>query len=180
MTDNTSLPPIDSPDSPRFTVELPSIDPVCPAVCVRCLSESIDHRRPMTFRRADRTVERVVAVQWPYCENCYPVLKPLDDAQRLQSASVFAQMALVAYGVGAAMDIYDFWFPSLLLFIPLIFSYGRAAKNTRAQWGLEWAAVVDVYKEGLGSKFSFRNRAYAEKFSSANSPGTDADGSVSN
>ena len=109
------------------------LDPVCPDMCVRCLSESIDHRRPMTFRRADRTVERVVAVQWPYCENCYPVLKPLDDAQRLQGASVFAQMVLVAYGVGAAMDLYDFWFPSLLLFIPLIFSYGRAAKNTRAQ-----------------------------------------------
>lgn len=180
MIDDTSLPPTDSPNSPRFTVELPIIDPVCPDVCVRCLSEKVAHRRPMTFRRADRTVERVVAVQWPYCERCYLVLKPLDNAQRLQSTTVFVQMALVAYGVGAAMDLYDFWLPSLLLFIPLIFSYGRTAKDTKAKWGLEWAAVVDVYKEGLGSKFSFRNRNYAEKFSSANSPEIGADGSVTN
>ena len=74
------------------------------------------------------------------------------------------------------MDFYDFWFPSLLFFIPLIFSYGKAAKATKAKWGLEWAMVVDVYKDGLGAKFSFRNRKYAEIFSSANSGETTDDG----
>ena len=179
MIDTAPLPLTDTPESPRFTVELPSIHATCPNVCVRCLSEEISHRRPMTFRRADRTVERVVAVQWPYCKSCYPVLKPLDNAQFLQSATVFTQMALVAYGVGAAMDLYDFWFPSLLFFIPLIFSYGKSAKDTKAKWGLEWAMVVDVYKEGRGAKFSFRNRKYAEIFSSANFDETAADGDSS-
>lgn len=162
------LPPHDSPDAPRYSVELSTIDPICPNVCVRCLCKTIDRQRPMTFRRADKTVERVVAVQWPYCAQCYGVLKPLDKAQTFQSSTVFAQMALVAYGVGAAMDLYDFWFPSLLLFIPLIIFYGKAAKETKANWGLEWASVVDVYKDGLGSKFSFRNREYAERFTLAN------------
>tara|TARA_Y100001934_G_C12140101_1_gene672130 strand:+ start:416 stop:685 length:270 start_codon:yes stop_codon:yes gene_type:complete len=83
-------------------------------------------------------------------------------------------MALVAYGVGATIDLYDFWFPSLLLFIPLILGYGRAAKNTKANWGLEWAAVVEVYKDGLGSRFSFRNKGYAELFSAANNVTTNA------
>ena len=128
----------------------------------------------MTFRRADKTVERVVAVQWPYCTPCISVLEPLDRAQRIQSSTVFAQMALVAYGVGATIDLYDFWFPSLLLFIPLILGYGRAAKNTKANWGLEWAAVVEVYKDGLGSRFSFRNKGYAELFSAANNVTTNA------
>jgi hypothetical protein len=129
----------------------------------------------MTFRRADKTVERVVAVQWPYCEECYTVLKPLDRAQRIQGAAILTQMAVVAYAVIGAMGYYEVWYPSLALLLAIVPLYGRLARNTKAQWGLEWAAVVDVYKDGLGSRFSFRNRTYAEQFASTNQAPTHAD-----
>jgi len=158
----------DLPDAPRFTVELPSIDPILPQQCVRCLSPSPDKTRPMTFRRADKTVERVVAVQWPYCGDCYTVLKPLDRAQRFQAAAILTQMSIVAYAVIGAMGYYEVWYPSLAFLLAIVPLYGRFARNTKAQWGLEWAAVVDVYKDGLGSRFSFRNRNYAEQFAQTN------------
>jgi len=173
MNHSSHLPTIDAPSAPRFTVELPVIDPTLPQCCVRCLSDSPERERPMTYRRADKTVERVVAVQWPYCAKCYTVLKPLDRASRLQGGTILIQMLLVPYAVGAAMGYYKFWYPTLAILLAMIPLYVRLAKNTKSQWGLEWAAVVDVYKDGLGSRFSFRNRNYADRFAAANQPSTD-------
>ena len=173
MNHSPQLPTTDTPSAPRFTVELPLIDPTLPQLCVRCLSDTPEHLRPMTFRRADKTVERVVAVQWPYCTSCYQILKPLDKATRAQGGTILAQMLLVAYAVGAAMGYYKFWYPTLALLLAMIPLYVRLAKNTRSLWGLEWAAVVDVYKDGLGSRFSFRSRRYADLFAAANQPATD-------
>ena len=100
---NHNLPNQDSPTAARFTVELPTIDPSLPQYCVRCLNPDPSRFRPMTFRRSDKTVERVVAVQWPYCDKCYSVLKPLDRAQFFQGGMIMFQMLLVAYAVGSAM-----------------------------------------------------------------------------
>ena len=152
----------------RTSVELPSIDPKVPGACVACLTQKPSRQRRLVFRRSDKTVERVCAVHWPYCEPCHAKLAGLDREQRFMTWSGAAQVLVVVYLVGAAIGMYEPWWPSLGLLAASFAAFWVFAKRAKALWGLEWARIDEVYKGGRGACFSFRNAEYAERFAQAN------------
>lgn len=156
------------PAPDRFTVKLRSIDPVVPKRCVKCLEAAPAHHRPLSFRRADGTVERVSVVHWPYCDGCIAELAPLEKRSRTMTLLGFIQMVIVAYIVGAAIGQYQLWWPSILLLLGFFVLFSFAARRSRQVWDTGWARIDDVYKGGRGAQFSFRNREYAQLFADAN------------
>jgi hypothetical protein len=154
-------------EAARFTVKVPTIEPVVPDVCVGCLGAPTIKRR-LVFRRSDGTVERVSAVFWPYCDPCVLTLARLDRMQRWMTLTGALQMLVIVYAVGAAIGKYDMWWPSLAFLAVFFVAFGQVAKKARSLWSLEHARIDDVYKGGAGAAYSFRNRGYAERFASAN------------
>ncbi len=151
----------------RFTVKVPTIEPVVPEVCVGCLGAPSVKRR-LVFRRSDGTVERVSAVFWPYCAECIRTLARLDRMQRLMTIAGALQMLVIVYAVGAAIGKYDMWWPSLIFLALFFAAFVAVARRARSLWSLEHARIDDVYKGGIGAAYSFRNRGYAERFAAAN------------
>lgn len=157
-----------APEAPRYTVKAATIDPMLPEVCVGCLADNPQKRRRLTFRRSDGTVERVAAVHWPTCDDCLRQLAALDRQQRLMTLTGFVQTVIVIYAVLGAVDLVEFWYPSLGILGVFFWLFTRFAKKARTLWGLEWARIDDVYKGGIGAAYSFRNRVYAERFAALN------------
>ena len=85
-------------------------------------SARVLHRRHSPEQKARRTL---------YFESCYATLAPLDRAQRYLTWIGAAQMAVVIYAVGGAIDYYEFWWPSLGLLGIFFFLFARYAKRAK-------------------------------------------------
>ncbi len=110
----------------------------------------------------------MVAVQWPYCKTCDDRMQAMRRSHFWMGVIGAFQMIWVLYAVGATMDYYNFWMPSIFFFVVLLFLFARVGKVAKMYWHKQWARIDDVAKGTINVVFTFRNEKYAEKFVAAN------------